>query len=119
MYMIMLVLDNPDQLDACSGSLGARSAFVGRRSWRAPASNACGERMCPCAIFSRPWIVEEGHFTLFVIVEGEQMVQDCLHATEQIVRDLDEPNTGVFAAWPLALCAGCLRAPQGGQIWSG
>ncbi len=34
------------------------------------------------------------------------MVQDCLHATEQILTDLDGPNTGVFAAWPLAFVRG-------------
>ncbi len=75
--------------------------------WRAPVFNACGVKTCPCAIyFQSPGVVEEGHITLFVIVDGEQMVQDCLHATEQIVTDLDGPNTGVFAAWPLAVVRG-------------
>ena len=57
-------------------------------------------------LFQTPGLTEEGHLILFVIVEGEQMVQDCLHATEQIVTNLDGPNTGVFAAWLLAFVRG-------------
>ena len=49
---------------------------------------------------------ESGNCTLFTIVESENTVQLCLQSIEQIVGDLDEPNTGVFSAWPLTITKG-------------
>jgi hypothetical protein len=64
-------------------------------------------------IFSAPGFTEQGHITLFVIVETKKMVHDCLRATQEIVTDLDGPNKGVFAAWPLAAVRGMpTRAAQ-------
>lgn len=51
-------------------------------------------------------IEEEGHTTLLAIVRSESLVQACLAATEGVVGDLDGPNTGVFAAWPLTVTKG-------------
>ena len=48
----------------------------------------------------------EGNFTLFAIVPDEATAQACLAITETITGDLDDPNTGVFAAWPLGLVKG-------------
>jgi nitrogen regulatory protein PII len=53
----------------------------------------------------------EGHVTLFVIVREERLVQSCLQEAERLVGDLNAPNTGVFAAWPLAFVKGV--SPQG------
>jgi hypothetical protein len=39
-------------------------------------------------------------------VADEQKARLCLQATEALVGDLSGPNTGVFAAWPLALVKG-------------
>jgi hypothetical protein len=44
--------------------------------------------------------------TLFSIVPDETVAKACLQAAETILGDLKRSNTGVFAAWPLALCAG-------------
>lgn len=49
---------------------------------------------------------EKGNTTLFAIVDGEKKIELCLDAVEQIVGDLDDPNTGVFCAWPLSLTKG-------------
>jgi hypothetical protein len=46
------------------------------------------------------------HQTLFAIVQNEEMVKKCREAVEDIVGDLNEPNTGVMAAWPLAYVKG-------------
>jgi hypothetical protein len=106
MYMIMLVLDNPDLLDQVLEaweSVGIRGATIVEST----GIQRLRRKKVPMRyLFATPGLTEEGHFTLFVIVEGEQMVQDCLHATEQIVTDLDGPNTGVFTAWPLAIVRG-------------
>lgn len=106
MYMVMLVLDNPDRLDdvlQAWESAGIRGATIVEST----GLQRLRRKSVPMRyLFQAPGLVEEGHLTLFVIVEGEQMVQDCLRATEQIVMDLNLPNTGVFAAWPLTIVRG-------------
>lgn len=106
MYMIMFVLDNPDLLDqvleAWEG-VGIRGATIVEST----GIQRLRRKSVPMRyLFQTPALIEEGHMTLFVIVESERMMQDCLRATEQIVTDLDGPNTGVFAAWPLAIVRG-------------
>jgi len=44
---------------------------------------------------------QENHFTLMTIVRSEEMVQRCVTEAEKIVGDLNLPNSGVFASWPL------------------
>jgi len=106
MYMIMFVLDDPDQLDKLleawetAGVRGAtiiESTGIRRRQ----------KKSLPMRyMFQTIGDVEEGHYTLFAIVDSEDVVRSCLQATEHLVGDLDEPNTGVFAAWPLAVVKG-------------
>jgi hypothetical protein len=57
---------------------------------------------------------EFGNYTLLAIVRGEATAQQCLAAAEGVVGDLDGPNTGVLAAWPLALIKG-VPQPGGGE----
>jgi hypothetical protein len=112
MFMIMFVLDDPSQLDALletwekAGIRGAtivESTGIHRRR----------KRILPMRyVFQTTGDVEESHYTLFVIVESDRLVQACLHATEQLVGNLDEPNTGVFAAWPLAVVKGLPPAQE-------
>ena len=113
MYMIMLVLDNPDLLEQVLEAwenAGIRGATIVEST----GIQRLRRKSVPMRyLFQTPTVVEEGHLTLFVIVQGEQLVQDCLRATEQIVTDLDGPNTGVFAAWPLAFVRGVPSLPQG------
>ena len=52
---------------------------------------------------------QEMHYTLMAIVSNEAFVQQCVTAIETIVGDLDEPNTGVLAAWPLVFVKGVPR----------
>jgi hypothetical protein len=102
MFMIMLVLDDPDLLDEVLASwekAGIRGATIVESTGL---QRVRKENLPMRYLFQSPNTIEEGHMTLFVIVEDEALVQACLHATEQIVTDLDGPNTGVFAAWPLS-----------------
>lgn len=106
MYMIMLVLDNPNQLDALLTAwdgVGVRGATI----IESTGIHRLRHAHVPMRyVFTSPGPVEEGHLTLFVIVESEALVQSCLAATERITGDLDGPDTGVFAAWPLAIVKG-------------
>jgi hypothetical protein len=49
---------------------------------------------------------QEMHYTLLTIVRHEGMVERCVSAAEEIVGDLNTPNSGVLAAWPLAYVKG-------------
>jgi hypothetical protein len=49
---------------------------------------------------------ERSQYTLFAIVPDQQTAQRCLQATEELIGDLSEPDTGVFAAWELSLAKG-------------
>jgi len=48
----------------------------------------------------------KGNVSLWAIVEDESMIRRCLEGVERVVGDLDAPNTGVFAAWPLSFTKG-------------
>lgn len=53
------------------------------------------------------------NITLYSIVPDEETAEACLRAAEAILGDLDQSNTGIFAAWPLALVKG-LKKNGGG-----
>lgn len=109
MQMIMFVLDDPNQLDAVldawravgvSGVTIAESIGAYRRQVR---------RVPGRYLFGLPALAEcteQCQYTLFAIVPDSRTVDACLHAAEEIVGDLVEPNTGVFAAWKLSVAKG-------------
>ncbi len=108
MYMVMFVLDDPTRLDAVidawtaigiSGATIVESTGVFRRHLarhRVHARYALNEGM----------VNEFGNFTLFAIVPDAETAHRCLAAVENVLGDLDGPNTGVLAAWPLTLVKG-------------
>lgn len=114
MYMIMLVLDNPNQLEALLHAwegAGVRGATIVEST----GIQRLRRVSLPMRyIFQTAGPVEEGHLTLFVIVESEAVVQSCLAATESVTGDLDLPDTGVFAAWPITTVKGLPPRPQEG-----
>ena len=114
MFMIMLVLDDPNQLDQVL-NIWERTGIRGATIIESTGIQRLRKQSVPMRyIFQTPALIEEGHLTLFVIVENEPMVQACLDATEKIVGNLDEPHTGVFAAWPLAIVRGVPPIMQAG-----
>lgn len=104
MFMVMLVLDDPQQLDAVleawaergvTGATIVESTGLHRRRKHIPMRYAYAESL-----------VETGNVTLFVAVQDEDMVKSCLAAVEDIVGDLSGPNTGVMMAWPIPFSKG-------------
>ena len=109
MQMIMLVLDNPNQLDDVLNAWNS----VGVTGMTVMESTGFHRRQA--YILGARYIssdsglverIEQGHYTLFAVVPDKDAVQQCLNATEQVVGDLDEPNTGVFVAWEVAVTKG-------------
>ncbi|MCB0130745.1 MAG: hypothetical protein KDD78_07845 [Caldilineaceae bacterium] len=109
MNMIMLVIDNPDLLDqvldawqavGINGATIVESTGLHRRR-----ATTLGARFA----FGMPRVVErveEGHYSIFVLVDTAEDVERCLRAAESVTGDLDAPHTGLFAAWPLAMVKG-------------
>lgn len=45
---------------------------------------------------------DANNITLIAVVESLDLVKDCLAATERVVGDLDNPDTGFFSYWELS-----------------
>lgn len=110
MYMLMLVLDDPNHLDevldawhavGVSGVTFMESSGINRRRMARQVGALFME-----GINRLIGSEEENHFTLLVIVPDEATVQICLEAAEAVIGDLGNPNTGVLAAWPLSFVKG-------------
>lgn len=111
MYIILCVIDQPEQLrpvllawqqQGITGVTILESTGIHRLSEQPhiPMRYAFGSASS-----------ERGNITLFTIVETEEAIQRCLQATEELVGDLDGPNTGIFAAWPLGFTKGVHDRP--------
>lgn len=109
MYMVMFVLDDCNLLDAlldaweAAGVTGVTivdSTGVQRR-------RAKRKRIPVRFPFEQiPSHCLEDHYTLWSIVENMDVVNKCIEATENLVGDLTNPNTGILAVWPLAVVRG-------------
>jgi hypothetical protein len=116
MYMVVFVLDDPNQLDnvldawhaaGVSGVTIMESTGINRRRRARQVGSAFMAGMNRLI-----GDTQEGHYTLLVIVPNESLVQTCLQAAESVVGDLNQPNTGVLAAWPLAVAKGVPLASE-------
>ena len=115
MYMVMLVLDDINQLDnvleawvhiGVPGSTIIESSGLFRRQISTiPMRYRFAENLS----------AEKENITLLSIVEGEANVHQCLSAVEQVVGDLNNPNTGVFCAWPLLMTKGTSSTEAKGE----
>ena len=110
MHMIMFVLDDPNKLNGVLDAWDAilevsgvtiveSTGLVRQRHLQAGSPLMAG--------FNRLMQSDqEGHYTLFTIVKGEDVVRKCIEIAEGLVGNLKEPNTGVMAAWPLSIVKG-------------
>lgn len=114
MYMIMFVLDDPDRLDEVLDAW-EQAGTQGATIIESTGINRYRGRSLPMRyVFTTPRRQEEGHITLFAIVSSLEVAQACLQATEALVGDLNLPNNGVIAIWPLAIVKG-VPAEEGGE----
>lgn len=110
MHMIFFVLDDPDLL----GQILTAWEVAGIRGATIVESSGFHRRSKHIAMRYTfdSGMEEEGHLTLFAIVPDEASVQACLSATESVTGNLDNPNSGVFAAWPISIVKG---VPNSGE----
>jgi len=109
MYMIWLVLNHPEMLDKVQKAwedIGIHSAtFIESSGFfrRKESKKFVSTR------YVLPSLSDVGHnnnVTIFCIANDEEQVQAALDATEKVIGDLSQPNSGVFAAWPLSIVKG-------------
>jgi nitrogen regulatory protein PII len=108
MHMLMFVLDDPNKLDAVLEtweSLGVSGVTIVESTGIARHQGYVGAPFM-AGINRLIQSDQEGHYTLFTIVKSENTVRKCIAAVEALVGNLKEPNTGVMAAWPIAIVKG-------------
>ena len=109
MYMVMLVIDNPQRLDEVLlawREVGISGATIveSTGSHRHQIKRIGGRYFMGLGQSAQTF--EDDHYTIFVIVPDEDTINQCLQTAEELIGDFDEPNTGIFAAWPLAVVKG-------------
>lgn len=58
---------------------------------------------------------EHRHRTIFSVVEGEETVERLIQITENVLGDLNDPDTGMLVALPVARAAGIHGASERAQ----
>lgn len=109
MHMIMLVIDDPDLLDEVikawrSAGVTGATILESMGAYRREKGHVTGRYL-----FGMPALAEtagRAQYTLFAIVPDQTVAELTLQATEEVVGDLTQPDTGVFAAWQLSLAKG-------------
>ncbi len=119
-YMIMLVADDAEQLNAVLKAWESIQVddivFMDSTCFH---RKAAGHPHIPMRfMFER---LEEGRrqssVTLFSIVSDEAMVEQCIAQAETVIGDFDIAKNAMVAAWPLPIVKGASwQAPDRGEI---
>lgn len=116
MLQLWLVLDNPallnDVLEAWS-EVGVRGITILESTGVHRVRSKASRQDAPFMLgFSRLLRTDQvGHYTLFAVVPSMDIVEKLVAATERIVGDLSQPNTGVLFATPLVAAWGLPKQP--------
>lgn len=105
-YMALFILDDPTFLEEVlrawkEGGIGGATIIESTGLYRMQ-RKAISMRY----LYSDRTASEKENVTLIAIVDDEEMAKKCLQLTETVVGDLSQPNSGIFAAWPLSLVKG-------------
>lgn len=109
MHMIMFVLDDPNKLDQVLeawDALGVTGVTIMESTGLSQREESLVGSPIMAGLNRLVSSDLKGHYTIFTIVKGENVVRDCITAVEELVGNLLEPNTGVMAAWPLSIVKG-------------
>ncbi len=115
MHLIMFVLHDPEKLSELLLSwedvgVGGVTVIPSTGIGRLKASDMLREDLplMPSLedILEAP---ERYNRTLFTLVEGQEMIDRVVKATESIIGDLDEPNTGILTVIPVSNIYGLHR----------
>ncbi len=105
MHMIFFVLDDPDKMIDVLNAW-ENVCITGVTILESTGLHRVTRKAFPMRYIPAFYSNEERHQTLMAIVQDEACINACLLATESIVGDLNNPNTGIFASWPLSFVKG-------------
>ena len=116
MLQLWLVLDNPALLNdvlAAWTDVGVRGITILESTGVHRVRTRASQQDVPFMLgFSRLLRTDQvGHNTLFAVVPSMEIVEQLVAATEKIVGDLSQPNTGVLFAVPVAAAWGLPKQP--------
>lgn len=115
MFLVLFVLHNPDELDELltawdETGVGGVTILPSTGLARFRAQAALREDLPLIPTLADFAIREESlNRTLFTIVESDEMVEKVVKATESVLGDLDQPNTGILCVLPIAKAYGLHR----------
>ena len=107
MYLILFVLDNPDKLhdllDAWEeAGTGGATVLVSTGMQRMRSGAIRDDIPLMPGLDDLYKRIEEHHRTLFTIVKDDEVLKKIVDATERVVGDLNQPNTGILVVLPAA-----------------
>lgn len=108
-YMTLFILDDPAKLDAVLKAL-IKGGIHGATIIESTGLFRHQRKSIPMRyLYGSPQADEKENLALFALVNDEETAKKCLKLVESVVGDLNEPNTGIFAAWPLSMTKGLLH----------
>ena len=105
MYLILFVLDNPDKLEElldaweAAGTKGA-TVLVSTGMHRISEGAIRDDIPLMPGLDDFYKRVEDYHRTLFTIVKDDEVLKKVVDATQKVVGDLNQPNTGILVVMP-------------------
>jgi hypothetical protein len=106
MYMILCVIDQPDQVGPVLKTWH-QNGITGVTILDSIGYHRLSEQMrVPMRYAFGSTSPERGNNILLTVVEKEEIIQRCLELTESVIGDFNNPNTGIFVAWPLGFVKG-------------
>jgi len=105
-YMALFILDDPSLLEDMLKAW-TKGGIRGATIMESTGLYRLTRKLIPMRyLYTSREASEKENVTLIAIVDDQVMVEKCLQLTESVVGDLNQPNTGIFAAWPLSMVKG-------------
>lgn len=105
-YMALFILDDPSLLEDVLKAW-TKGGIRGATIMESTGLYRLTRKLIPMRyLYTSREASEKENVTLIAIVDDQTMAEKCLQLTESVIGDLDQPNTGIFAAWPLSMVKG-------------
>jgi nitrogen regulatory protein PII len=119
-YLVVLVLDDPDQTEALLNAwekAGARGVTILESSGIGRVRRAALRDDMPLLPSLRDIMrgEEEHHRTFFSVVESEEQVEALAEAAQRVVGDFSQPDTGLIFSVPISHVYGLHKAKPVGK----
>jgi nitrogen regulatory protein PII len=119
-YLVVLVLDDPDQSDALLDAweqAGARGVTILESSGIGRVRRAALRDDMPLLPSLRNLMRggEEPHRTFFSVVENEEQVEALASAAQRVAGDFSQPHTGLLFAMPISHVYGLHKVKPAGK----